>query len=260
MAFPFSKLSPIRWQEQWRATQHRITALEKAQADSNLFLDILLADAVHSADCDVGMHAQPQRRAVVRALFDALQLQVAIETGTFIGRTANYLARTFGVPVYSSELVPRHYHAARRMLRELDNVHLALEDSRSFLRRLGGDAELTAKRAFFYLDAHWYNDLPLAEEIDIIAARWPQFAILVDDFQVPGDAGYAFDDYGPGKALNMDYLDPVLKRNGLAAFFPTTPSSQESGGRAGYVVVSSKANAALIACSPLLKPHVEAVC
>lgn len=258
MASPLGMLLPSRWQEQWRATQRRIAALEKAQQESNMFLDLLLADAVHSADCDVGMHSQTQRRAVVRELFDKLKLQVAIETGTFIGRTANYLARTFGMPVYSSELVPRHFHTARRMLRELDNVHLALEDSRSFLRRLSSDAEFTSQRAFIYLDAHWYNDLPLADEIDIIAAHWPQFAILVDDFQVPGDDGYAFDDYGPGKALNLDYLRPVLKRNDLTAFFPTTPSSKESGGRAGYVVVVSKATAAFIASSTLLKQHVEA--
>ena len=85
--------------------------------------------------------------------------------------------------------------------------------------------------------AHWYQDLPLADEIDIIAGAWRDYAILVDDFKVPGDDGYAYDDYGPGKCLDMDYLKPVLARNQLRAFFPTTRSKDESGGRPGYVVV-----------------------
>jgi hypothetical protein len=29
---------------------------------------------------------------------------------------------------------------------------------------------------------------------------------MIDDFRVPGDEGYAYDDYGPGKALTADYL------------------------------------------------------
>lgn len=257
MSFAFSKLLPARFRDSWINMHRRLASLEKQQAESQKLFDLLLADTVHSERCELGMHAQEKRRTVVMELFEKLGLQQAVETGTYLGNTTNYLARTFKVPVYSSELIPRYHHTARRMLREVPDVHLHLEDSRSFLRGLSTQAEVTSKPTFFYLDAHWYNDLPLADEIDIIAAHWPQFAILVDDFRVPGDAGYAFDDYGPGKALDRDYLDPVLRRNGLTAFFPTTPSSQETGGRPGYVVVSSNANAALIARCTLLKPHVE---
>ena len=231
---------PGKLREKWRDSQLRLQRLERQQKETDMFLDLVLADAVHSPDCELGMHAQEQRRAVVRALFDALQLQVAIETGTFIGRTANYLARTFGVPVYSSELVPRHHHTARRMLRNVPNVSLRLQDSRAFLKDLAADSALATARTFFYLDAHWYKDLPLAEELDIIGASWTDYAVLVDDFEVPGDNGYAFDDYGPGKALTMAYIDPLLQRHGLVAYSPSTPSDKESGGRAGYVVLVPK--------------------
>jgi hypothetical protein len=54
---------------------------------------------------------------------------------------------------------------------------------------------------FFHLDAHWEGDLPLQEEIEIILGRFPNFLIMIDDFRVPGDSGYGFDDYGRGKML-----------------------------------------------------------
>src|SRR5216683_8159337 len=34
------------------------------------------------------------------------------------------------------------------------------------------------------------RDLPLAEEIDIVFSRCPLAVVMVDDFQVPSDAGY----------------------------------------------------------------------
>ena len=55
---------------------------------------------------------------------------------------------------------------------------------------------------------------------------------MVDDFQVPGDAGYQFDDYGEGKKLSLNYLNPVAHL-GFTPFFPTLPSSEESGVNAG---------------------------
>ena len=35
---------------------------------------------------------------------------------------------------------------------------------------------------------------------------------MIDDFQVPDDPGYAYDDYGPGKALTPDLVDPACRR------------------------------------------------
>jgi hypothetical protein len=43
---------------------------------------------------------------------------------------------------------------------------------------------------FFYLDAHWNEDLPLAEEIDLIFSRSPCAVVMIDDFEVPGDPGF----------------------------------------------------------------------
>jgi hypothetical protein len=255
MSFALSSLLPPRFKQSWISTQRRIAALERQQSETTELLDLLLADASHSEQCEVGMHAQEGRRAVVAELFQRLGLRQAIETGTFIGRTTNYLARTFGAPVHSCELVARYHHTARRMLRNCTGVHLYLRDSRSFLRELAASEEMTSLPTFFYLDAHWYDDLPLADELDIIASAWKKYVVLVDDFAVPGDPGYVYDDYGPGKALVIDYLLPLMGRHRLRAFFPTTRADRETGGRAGYVVVAPDALAPAVRQILLLREH-----
>ena len=58
----------------------------------------------------------------------------------------------------------------------------------------------------FYLDAHWNDHLPLREEVELALKHFAKAVLIIDDFAVPDDPGYAFDDYGPGKALTLDYL------------------------------------------------------
>ena len=62
--------------------------------------------------------------------------------------------------------------------------------------------------------------------------------VVVDDFEVPGDTGYTFDDYGPGKRLCVDYLPDVP---GWGLFFPSLASAEETGGRRGCAVLVSPA-------------------
>ena len=97
---------------------------------------------------------------------------------------------------------------------------------------------VTGSTLFFYLDAHWNADLPLAEELEIVFARCPAAVVMVDDFQVPDDPGYGYDDYGPGKTLTPDYIAPMVASHDLAAFYPATPATEESGERRGCVVLA----------------------
>jgi hypothetical protein len=185
-----------------------------------------------------GMNGQAVRKAIVRELFQRIPFSAAIETGTYMGQTTGYLASSFQVPVHSGELMPRYHHVARRLLRHLPNVHLHCLDARAFLEELSRELPRNAGPLFFYLDAHWYEDLPLAEEVSLISSRWTDFVALIDDFQVPGDPGYGFDQYG-NQPLNLDLVAPALRASGLRAFFPATPSSQETGRKRGSVLLAS---------------------
>jgi hypothetical protein len=148
-----------------------------------------------------------------------------------------------GLPIYTIERDPRHFGFARARLWWKPNVKLRHGDSRMELTRLfKGPLENVGNASlFFYLDAHWNGDLPLAEEIEIIFGRSSNAVVMIDDFQVPDDLGYGYDDYGPGKSLNTEYIAPLTKTHGLAVFHPSAPSEEETGRRRGCAILCKAA-------------------
>jgi hypothetical protein len=90
----------------------------------------------------------------------------------------------------------------------------------------------TIDALFFYLHAHWNDDLPLAGELDLVFSRCSAAVVMIED------SGYGYDDYGPGKALVEDYIAPAVRAHGLCAFYPATPSAEEGGGRRGCIVLA----------------------
>jgi hypothetical protein len=184
------------------------------------------------------LNGQTERRSAVHEAFAGIAFELAVETGTFRGTTAEYLSREFGVPVYTVEIHPRFYHYSSRRFRGNNGITLLRGDSTMWLRRLAERSELTRKTSFFYLDAHWGEELPLRAEIQIIVSAWSNYMVIIDDFQVPGDPGYGFDDYGDGKRLCLEYL-PEDTLAETTVFWPSAPSRAETGGRRGYVVLAS---------------------
>jgi len=116
-------------------------------------------------------------------------------------------------------------------------VRLERADSRCFLRELFDENRLPPGPALFYLDAHWERDLPLWEEVDQIFSRHPSPVIMVDDFRVPTDSGFAYDDYGRGKCLSVTNLHEAVTAR-PAMFFPRYASAHETGARRGCVVLA----------------------
>jgi hypothetical protein len=207
-------------------------------------------------------NGQPARQALFREIVAKLQPYALIETGTHLGTTTQFLAET-ELPVFSIEMNCRVHGFARARLRRRRNITLLLGDSRTGLCRLlrGPLCELTDRVLFFYLDAHWNEDLPLAEEVNVVFRLCPRAVVMIDDFKVPYDPGYGYDDYGPRKALTADYIAPVSSMHALRAFYPSTPSAEEGGWRRGCVVLSKlSSNIRVLSSIPLLRwdPEVEA--
>src|SRR5262249_49904519 len=112
-------------------------------------------------------NGQTVRQALFHDIIINSRPHAIVETGTYLGTTTDFLADT-GLQVYSIESDPRHYGFARARLWRRRNVKLLQGDSRKTLYKLidGPLHALTGGSLFFYLDAHWNDDLPLAEELE----------------------------------------------------------------------------------------------
>ncbi|MFZ0845986.1 MAG: hypothetical protein WAM62_09360 [Pseudolabrys sp.] len=200
-------------------------------------------------------NGQASRQALFRALVEQFKPAAIVETGTFMGTTTAFMARD-GLPVYSAEINPRAHGFAKARFRGVENVHLQLGDSRQLLGSVldGPLRSVQAQTLFVYLDAHWNADLPLAEELAIVFSRCPAAIVMVDDFHVPSDAGYAYDDFGPDDALTESYIAPAVAEHSLDVFYPSTPSAEESGARRGCVILAKRdVHGADLASMPLLR-------
>jgi hypothetical protein len=222
-----------------RRSSRKKQELKARLSNLETVVDCLLSSPRWSDSEEVGFNGQAHRKAIFGDIIKAIKFDAILETGTWIGNTTGYMRKTSGLPVYTCEINQRFHSLAKMRLQEIPDITFALGDSRSFLRKLASQG-IANKLVFIYLDAHWYEDLPLKEEVDIICSIWKNFVIMVDDFQVPGDSGYGYDDYGNGKALSMSGFSDTFLEHGLVTFFPSLPSSQETGPRQGCVVLTRK--------------------
>jgi len=232
----------------WEANAMLTKVLNKNNDFPEYFatMGAFLSDPLFSAEMQNSwggpFNGQPMRRAIFLDIMRLAAPTVIFETGTYRGATTHFMAGATPAHVLSSESHIDNFHFARRRLGGLANVSLFHMDSRSFLRRYVPVLHSADRVSFFYLDAHWQDDLPLLEELHIVFEQAPRSVVMVDDFEVPDDPGYIFDDYGPGKRLCLDYLAP-LARFRPRCFLPG-PSAEEGGHRRGCVVLTIDATLA----------------
>lgn len=189
------------------------------------------------------MNGQQARLEMTRQIMASCRFSRIVETGTYRSATTVWLAE-FGLPVTTVEVDPECAEFSRRRLKRYPNVELIHGNS---VDALGALAAATTRRQaaiFFYLDAHW-GDLPLRDEIKIITTNFPKAVIMIDDFKVPDDPGYGFDDYGPGERLSLDYL-ARCNTPPLAVYFPSAPSAAETLAKRGSVTVTADPGLAAI--------------
>jgi predicted O-methyltransferase YrrM len=163
-------------------------------------------------------------------------IQAVVETGTYRGTTTLFLARSFQTPVHSVEIDPRYHYYARWRTRSVPNIRLSLGDSRQFLRELAHDPAVPKHDVFFYLDAHQPGNVPLSEELDLISRNWDQPLVMIDDFEVPGDPGYGFNEYGPGQRFGTELFSATTRK--YRYFYPATSSGEETGYRRGCILLA----------------------
>ena len=196
------------------------------------------------------LNGQVGRQAIFLDLLHRVAPVAVIETGTFRGNTTEWLARNFSGPIVTCEKERIYFLQAQARLSRFPNVALMQEDSRSCLSKVLSSYKENS-RTLIYLDAHWERDLPLREELQIIFSCQPKAVVVIDDFRVPDDVGYGWDDYGPGKSLEIDYLKGVVP-DGTQIFFPRLRSGEETGAVRGACIIATE-SAQMVETSPLLR-------
>jgi predicted O-methyltransferase YrrM len=199
-------------------------------------------------------NGQRRRAAVFRTLVRELPFQKFVETGTFLGRTTDFLAHTaraHQAQVYSCEIDDRHYAIARRAVGNRRNVHLHHGNSVDYLRSLSG--ELSQAVNFVYLDAHWHDYLPLRDELSILKG-WKNTVVMIDDFKVPSDDRFGWDKYDDEREICLEHVDDILGDN--AVYFPGYPATDEGAMARGYCMIAmSRPMQDVLDRIPALKRH-----
>ncbi len=205
--------------------------------DMETAIHVLTADPAYKSDSRNGFNGLAGRKEIFKDILEHIQIERIIETGTYLGNTTGYMAAMSNVPVLSCEKNNTLHKLAKFRLKDMQIISLVNMDSIAFLAQQSKNNALTSHTCFFYLDAHWGKDVPLQEEIAIIASNWEKYVIMIDDFKVPDDSGYGFGSYGTLEKINMPSL---YQRYGLCANFPVIRASQETQPPTGSVVLMQK--------------------
>jgi hypothetical protein len=135
---------------------------------------------------------------VCRAYARSFGLRLFVETGTYLGETAEWMARA-GFRVWTIELDAALYYKAQSRLARYPGVTVIKGDSAEILPRLLDQLD---EPALFWLDAHWSGeetargavDSPVMCEVDaIFRHKVTGHVILIDDARLfLGRNGYPY--------------------------------------------------------------------
>lgn len=156
-------------------------------------------------------HGDRVYQSLVKTLIQEIPISTFIETGTFLGNSAGFVAQCFpGIVVRTCELNEEFLGRAKRRLWRLKNIEFYLDSSEKFIRKqvqsLSPDSH-----PLFFLDSHWYEYWPLQDELLAIAESGLSCVIVIDDFQIPNHSDFGFDvDRKSNLACGMDMIIPIL--------------------------------------------------
>jgi hypothetical protein len=190
-----------------------------------------------------------------------------VETGTHHATTASYMAlRHPRLPIFTCEIDDQCLAISASVLRGRANVHLSRMSSEKFVGKLVSEGKL-GDMPLFFLDAHWFDYWPLPDEVASIA-RLTRFAMLIDDFAVPGQGHFETSPGGGGtlgehrtkedtRGCDMGLISHLLP-DGCDVFYPKYGKAEAFGSLniprlhlVGYVSVSKNVPVGFLEADPL---------
>lgn len=165
---------------------------------------------VMSQFIDVGFHGDEYLLSLVDHL--AGQCRVFVETGSNVGSTLAYVARTYpDLRCLSCEPERSAFEQAREHTSQYGNVFLFSGRSQEFIHYLvDHESTIFSQPCLFWLDAHGYGfEWPLKNELEFITSCIGSAYILIDDFKVPGRDDFKYDIY-QDQICSYDFVKGAL--------------------------------------------------
>jgi len=135
-------------------------------------------------------------------LRDTHNIKHVIELGTCLGSTTLWLSMNFE-RVSTVEINKEFLAEAQHKFEGKTNIDSYLGDSRAVLPLL-----LDSECALIFIDSHWGANVPLRDELAIIADNNSNNVIVIHDFQVP-DRDFGYDTY-PDVIFNWNYISDLI--------------------------------------------------
>lgn len=168
----------------------------------------------------------------IKKLVEKFNVNLIIETGTFLGSTTKRLAEF--CPVITFEVMEENYNKAVENCRPLTNIYLHLKDSIEGLKEIFYNNPPQTSTLFF-LDAHWWDACPLLDELKVIAENGIKPVIIIHDWKVPGRPDLGFDSY-KGQDFTFEWIEQSLK-NIYGDNFSYHYNNEAAGAKRGLIYI-----------------------
>lgn len=146
-----------------------------------------------------------------------------VETGANVGTTLRFVAdRNPHLECYSCEPDLLAYKLLKKNISGFTNCNVKRMYSEDFLMDLFKNTGIVNEMPVFWLDAHGYGfPWPLKNEISLITNSVMKAFILIDDFKVPDNDSFLFDEYN-GQVCSYEYIQNSLNSSkGYRFWYPS---------------------------------------
>ena len=169
-------------------------------------------------------------------LIKEFNIKTVVETGTYLGYTTKRFASMVD-EVYTVEINPEYFNKAVQHVIALPNVFMRNNDSPSMLNET---LPLIKDNTLLFLDAHWGNNCPLIDELNIIGKFKNKPVIAIHDFKVPGRADLGFDSYN-GQDFTYEWVKPYLDAiYGGENNYTIEYNNEAEGAKRGIIYITPK--------------------
>lgn len=147
-----------------------------------------------------------------------------IETGSNVGTTFAYFAKNYpDVDCFTCEPDDKAFQILEKNTVGLNNTNLYHMTSQKFMEELkcrGDFKHITNTKVLFWLDAHSYGyEWPLQDEVSFIFDNFKNAYILIDDFKVPHNNTFTYDQY-KDQLCAHEYIKDSIGSNIYELYYP----------------------------------------